>query len=468
MVQHKTLKLTAFLVASTLSSMSYGAGFAVAEQSVTGLGRAFAGSAAVADDASTIFFNPAGLTYLSNSELAAGLHVINPNSDFRNDGSTMPPDFLGAGGVEISGNGDDGGKLAAVPNLYYAHRLNDRMVAGIGINAPFGLVTEYDDDWVGRYHAIKSEMMTVNINPSFAFKANDKLSLGFGINLQYVDVELTKAVDFGGACAATAGALIAAGDFGNPLLPVAGNCATPQAFDGKNKLTADDWSWGYNLGLIYQATDATRIALAYRSKISHHLTGDGTFEVPNDSDVQTVAGAIGLTDASITGDIDLPESASFALHHQVNDQWAVMADASWTRWSRFQELAISSPDPTNKLNGSVPEKWENNMRYGLGLTYAHNNAWTFRAGVAYDESPISDKYRTARIAGEDRKWVALGASYKYSDNIMIDAGYTHIFVSDPSLEDESNHDDLGKSYTLSGDYDASVDILAVQMRWLFL
>jgi len=462
MAQQKTLKLTAFLMASTLSSMSYGAGFAIAEQSVTGLGRAFAGSAAVAEDASTIFFNPAGLTYLSNSELATGLHLINPNSDFRNDGSTMPPDFSGVGGAEISGNGDDGGKLAAVPNLYYAYRLNDSMVAGIGVNAPFGLVTEYDDDWVGRYHAIKSDMMTININPSFAFKANDKLSLGLGINLQYIDVELTKAVDFGGACfAAQAVPALAA---------VAATCATPQseALDGKNILKADDWSWGYNLGLIYQATDATRIALAYRSKISHHLTGQGTFEVPNNTAVQTVAGAIGLTDASITGDIDLPESASFALHHQVNEQWAVMADASWTRWSRFQELAISSPDPANKLNGSVPEKWANNMRYGLGLTYAHNNAWTFRAGFAYDESPVSNKYRTARIADEDRKWVALGASYKYSDNIMIDAGYTHIFVNDPSLEDESNHDDLGKSYTLSGDYKASVDILAVQMRWLFL
>jgi len=464
MAQHTKLKLTAFLMASTLSSMSYGAGFAIAEQSVTGLGRAFAGSAAVAEDASTIFFNPAGLTYLSNSEMAAGLHLINPKSDFRNNGSEMPDAFMGAGGANISGNGDDGGKLAAVPNLYYAHRLNDSMVAGIGVNAPFGLVTEYDDDWVGRYHAIKSDMMTININPSFAFKANDKLSLGFGVNLQYIDVELTKAVDFGGACAATAVNALAPA----PLRGVAATCAVPQSFDGKNTLKADDWSWGYNLGLIYQATDATRIALAYRSKISHHLEGEGTFEVPNNAAVQTVAGAIGITDASISGDIDLPESASFALHHQVNDQWAVMADASWTRWNRFQELAILSPDPANRLNGSVPEKWENNMRYGLGLTYAHSDKWTFRGGIAYDESPISDKYRTARIAGEDRKWVALGASYKYSDNITIDAGYTHIFISDPSLEDESNHNDLGESYTLSGDYKASVDIVAVQMRWLFL
>ena len=107
------------------------------------------------------------------------------------------------------------------------------------------------------------------------------------------------------------------------------------------------------------------------------------------------------------------------------------------------------------------------MRYGLGLTYTHSDTWTFRGGIAYDESPISDQYRTARIPGEDRKWVALGASYNYSDHITIDAGYTHIFVSDPSINDGTN-EDPASSYTLSGDYDASVDILGVQLRWLFL
>ncbi|NOQ81928.1 MAG: outer membrane beta-barrel protein [Methylophaga sp.] len=449
MTQHKTLKLTAFLMASTLSSMSYGAGFAIIEQSVTGLGRAFSGSAAVAEDASTIFFNPAGLTYLSHSEMAAGLNFINPESDFNNDGSTIAPAL---GGTDITGRGDDGGKLGIVPNFYYAHRLNDTMVAGIGVNAPYGLVTEYDDDWVGRYHAIKSDLLTININPSFAFKANEKLSLGFGVNLQYIDLELTNAVDFGSVCVANA---------------AGGICGPIQGNDGKAKLTADDWSWGYNLGLMYQATEATRVGLAYRSKISHHLTGEGKFSIPDDVPGAIVTGG-GFTDGSISGDVDLPESASFAIHHQINDQWAIMGDASWTRWSRFQELAISSPDAASRLNSVKAEKWDNNMRYGLGLTYAYNDKWTFRGGVAYDESPISDTYRTPRMPGEDRKWVALGASYKYSDNITVDAGYTHIFLSDPSLDDESNLDDPTLSYTLSGDYDASVDILGVQLRWLFL
>jgi len=446
MAQHKTLKLTAFLMASTLSSMSYGAGFAIAEQSVTGLGRAFAGQAAVAEDASTIFFNPAGLTYLKHSELAAGGHLIHPESDFTNQGSNAPA----LAGAPIPGVNDDAGELALVPNLYYAHRLNDTTVAGIGVNAPFGLVTDYSDSWVGRYHGIKSDLKTININPSIAFKTTDKLSLGIGVNLQYVDLQLTQAVDFGTICASAA---LAA-------------CAGPLSNDGKVNLEADDWSWGYNLGLIFQATDATRIALAYRSKITHTLTGEGAFSIPTaDPTALATLSAIGFNDGAISGGVDLPESASFAVHHQVNDKWAVMADASWTKWSRFQALTIESPDAASKLNSSKDEKWDNNMRYGLGLTYAHDDRWTFRGGVAYDETPISDQYRTPRIPGEDRKWLAVGATYKYSENITIDAGYTHIFVSDPSIDDETTD---ALAHELIGEYDASVDILAVQMRWLFL
>ncbi|MBL4761839.1 MAG: long-chain fatty acid transporter [Methylophaga sp.] len=442
MSQYKQIKLSVLLFALTFSTLSYSAGFAIIEQSVTSLGRAFAGSAAVAEDASTIFFNPAGLTYLSHSELATGLNFIVPRSEFNNDGSTIAPAL---GGAALSGREGDASNLAVVPNLYYAHRLNDDVVVGIGVNAPFGLVTEYSDNWVGRYHGIKSDLLTMNINPSIGFKATDRLSLGFGVNLQYVDLELTQAVDFGAVCA-DAGAVA---------------CAQPQQNDGKAKLTADDWSWGFNLGLIFQATDATRIALAYRSKVSHHLTGKGKFTIPSDPVVQAVAAGAGFADGAISGDIDLPESASFAIHHQINNKWAITGDASWTRWERFKELAIESP--VNRLSSVKEENWNNNMRYGLGLTYTPNDRWTLRGGIAYDETPVSDQYRTPRIPDEDRKWIAIGASYKYSDHITVDAGYTHLFVSSPSINDQT-----AQGYTLSGDYDASVDILGVQMRWIFL
>ncbi|NQZ54373.1 MAG: outer membrane protein transport protein [Piscirickettsiaceae bacterium] len=431
MAHQKVLKLTALLMASTLSSMSYGAGFAIIEQSVTGLGRAFAGSAAVAEDATTIFFNPAGLTYLSHAEIDTAAYYIDPDSKFSDNGSAVP-DLGGAGGFSgqaLTGGDGGNGVNAIVPNLYYAHPLNDRTVLGLGVTAPFGLVTDYNDTWQGRYHAVKSDLRTFNINPSFAYKATDKLSVGFGVNLQRISVKLTSMADLG----ALGG--------------------SPQAADGKARLEADDWSWGYNLGVIFQATDATRLALAYRSKISHTLTGDGKLRSSTD---------VVIADEKIKADIDLPETLSFALHHQINDKWAVMGDATWTRWSRFEELNIKSD---GSFLGSVKEEnWDDSMRYGLGITYNYNDKLTLRAGIAYDETPVkSAQFRTARIADEDRKWVALGASYKYSENITVDAGYTHIFISDTKI-DETNDN----GYNLNGEYEADVDIFGVQMRWMFL
>lgn len=429
------LSLLVFLGAA--ASTVHAAGYALNEQSITGLGRAFSGSAAVADDASTIFFNPAGLTQLESAELNLGMNFIAPYSKFENQGSSLPS-TLGGGPIN-GGNNGNAADSALLPNFYYAHPVNDKLVLGLGIGAPFGLVTDYSDDWVGRYHARKSDLKTININPSFGFKATDKLSLGAGINLQYADIELSQAIDFGGAA--------------NPILA--------QTLDGQVKVLADDWSWGYNLGLTYQFTDATRVGLSYRSKITHDLEGKGKFRVPNDPTAEAVANGGGFQNGDAEGQVTLPESVSLALHHQINNQWAVMADASWTRWSQFEELRIESD--VQRLNSEKPQDWENAMRYGLGLEYQHNEKWAWRAGVAYDETPVpSAQRKTPRIPDTDRKWVAFGASYAYSENLIIDAAYTHIFMSDSKIDDLTEQE-----YRLVGEYQAHVDIVGVQMRWLF-
>ena len=427
----KLVKLTAILGSTTFCSLAYGSGFAIQEQSITGLGRAFAGSAAVAEDGSTIFFNPAGLTQLKQREVDAAMNIILPQSDFNNSGSRVVDlgGFNGLSGQPLTGNdgsGSEGGKEAFVPNFYYVHPLNDSTVLGFGVNAPFGLVTDYSETWPGRYHAVTSDMLTLNFNPSVGYKVSDKLSVGFGISLQYIEVQLTQMADLG-----------AQGGF-------------PQAADGKIRLEGDDWSWGYNLGLTYQIQPATRIGIAYRSKISHGLEGDGK--------LWTSTGTK-LADQNIKADIDLPENLSLAVHHQLNTQWAISADISWTRWDRFHELNIKSTGGTFDL--VKPEKWHNTVRYGLGVDYQYNDKWTFRSGIAYDETPISNEFRTARIPGNDRKWISIGASYNVSDEIIIDAGYSHLFISDPKINEIDSN-----GYVLAGEYDASVDLLGIQLRWL--
>ncbi|AFJ03653.1 Long-chain fatty acid transport protein [Methylophaga frappieri] len=422
-------KLSLFLLFSLGASQASAAGYALIEQSVTGLGRAFSGSAAVADDASTIFFNPAGMAALEQREMALGLNYIAPTVDFDNADSSLPD-----GSALTGADGGDPGENAILPNLYYVHPLGNGWTAGIGITSPFGLVTDYHDNWIGRYHARKSDLKTVNINPSIAFQATEKLALGAGISLQYADIELSQAVDFGAAIGQS------------------------QMLDGQAKVLGDDWAWGFNLGLTYQFTPKTRLGLSYRSKIKHDLEGDGKFRIP--SGAEPIAAAGGAENGKISGSVTLPEIVSLALHHQFNSNWAIMADATWTRWSRFDALIIDSP--VVALNSEKTQDWDDTMRYGIGIEYTPGNQWQWRAGIAYDETPVPDStLRTPRIPDQNRKWLAFGATYSYNENIKIDAAYAHLFVSDSHIDDVNDN-----GYRLNGTYQTHIDLFAVQMRWI--
>ncbi len=415
-----------------------GAGFALVEQSVAGLGNAFAGGAAGAEDASTIFFNPAGLTRLEGQhQLLTGAHIIMPYVKFHNDRSTHVT------GAPLSGDdGDNGGETRVIPNLYYSRKVTDRFSVGIGVNSPFGLATKYDKEWVGRYHAVESDMLTININPSLAYKVTDQLSIGAGFNVQYLHAKLSNAVDFG-----TIGA----------SLHVPG--LLPQQNDGFVSLKGDSWGVGYNLGLLYEFNKTTRMGVAYRSAIDQDLEGKADFE--------NVPAALQSTfrDTDIKADITLPDSLSVSFFHQVNPQWAVMADFTWTDWKHFQDLTVQfdSGLPASITN----ENWQDSYRYSLGATYVPDKKWTFRVGTAYDRSAIPDKeHRTPRIPDSDRIWAALGLSYKISDMAGVDLGYAHLFVNDPEIDKTPTGNDKLRG-GLKGSFDAHINILSAQLSMKF-
>jgi len=387
-------------------------GFALVEESASGLGNAFAGGAASAEDASTLFFNPAGMTRLPGKQASLVLHAIKPTIEFSNTGSTAAP------GRPLGNGGGDAGDWAAVPNFYYAMELSPQLRAGIGISSPFGLKTEYDPDWMGRFLAIKSELQTVNINPSLAYKVNDQLSLGAGLDAQYIKAELTNAVNLGVA-------------------------------EGLAQVKGDDWSVGYNLGVLYELNPATRFGLAYRSDVRHKLEDDVTF-----------SGGVPAPNGPISAEITLPETVSLSGFHQINPQWAVMGDVTWTRWSRFKELRIVRD--TGAPVALTTENWDNTLRYSLGANYQATGKLKLRSGIAYDQSPVSDPYRTARIPDANRTWLSMGANYKLSQADSLDAGYAHIFVNNASI----NMGSAGTG-TLVGTYDNSVDILSVQYNHRF-
>ncbi|MHB1142032.1 MAG: OmpP1/FadL family transporter [Sulfuricaulis sp.] len=450
-----------FLVTSVVCLVSHSspvsaAAFALIEQGVKGLGNAYAGGAASAEDASTVFFNPAGMTRLSGRQAIAAGHLIRPSSKFSDGGSHISNTLGGA--PLTGGDGGDAGELAVVPNLYYVQEFANGYRFGLGINAPFGLATDYDDDWKGRYQAIRSEIITININPALAFKAGDRLSLGGGINLQYIDAELTSAVDYTVACFSALGAgTCSANGLGVGTLQ-------SSATSGMSSNTADDLSWGYNLGLLYEFSPDTRVGLAYRSKISHKLEGTGDFTIPTAA--STAGGAVGPTlsavfaDSNIFARITLPEMISASFYHQLDSKWAVMGDVTHTRWSRLPELRIDFENSL-KSDGVEALNWENTWRYSVGATYFQDDRWTWRGGIAFDETPIPNpESRTARLPDNDRKWLAVGGSYHGSKGMTVDFGYAHLFISDPQINRTGALGDV-----LIGTYSNTVDILSAQLNW---
>lgn len=422
--------IVASLLAGTAGSAS-AAGFALIEQNASGMGNAFAGGAAIAEDASTIFFNPAGMTYLPDNQLVIAGHAIKPSANFSNNGSHSV-----FGTATAGGNGGDAGDLAFVPNLFFSKAISPDVHLGIGISAPFGLKTQYDTGWAGRYQALRSELTTININPSVSFKANDQLSLGFGISAMRAEADLTNAVDLG---------------------TMTGVAALRQKFDGEARLKGDDWNFGWNAGAIFQINDATRVGLAYRSQVHQKLEGNVTFTLPAGTPAPLVAA---LPNGSISARLTTPDSLSASIFHKLNDQWDVMADATWTRWSTFKRLTAFRS--TGAIVTDVPENWENTIRLSAGTTYHYNDAFKVRAGIAYDESPVTDAFRTPRIPDNDRIWLSLGASYKVTEAGSIDVGYTHIFVKNSSINKVTDSSVAAIRDTLTGSYDSDVNILSAQ------
>lgn len=427
---------------------AHAAGFALIEQGVAGMGTAYAGAAATADTVDTLFFNPAGMTRLPGTQAGAAIHLVLPQTEFANSGST----FVVGGGPIPGGNGGDAGGLEAVPHTYISHQLDDRLWFGLAINAPFGLTTEYQADWVGRYHAIKSAVKTININPSIAFKASDRLSLGLGISAMYLEGEFTNAIDFG-----TLNQIpLIAGGLGGALGP-----AGPGQADGRSKIEGDSWGFGFNLGLLYEFSEDTRIGLHYRSEVEQDLEGDVTFNLP------APALAAVFSNAAVAADVALPATASISGFHRLNSEWAVMADYTWTGWDSIPELRF---DFANGLpDGVTTFNWKNTSRVSVGSTYAPmGSAWTYRFGAAYDESPIPDAAsRTARLPDADRVWLAIGAGIKVSENLNIDVGYAHLFIDDPRIAKTGAEPEDVTRGALNGTYDSSVDILSIEATYRF-
>ncbi|MDP1634333.1 MAG: outer membrane protein transport protein, partial [Gallionellaceae bacterium] len=404
-------------VACALQLMSGNASasaFALIEQS-SGLGNSFAGGAAAAEDAATIFFNPAGMSRLKGSQVTVAASFIDSSAKFSDTGSA------GAALQTAGGDGGNAGGLAVVPNTYFVTDVEPYLKFGLGINVPFGLATEYDPTWIGRFQAVKSKIETININPSLSYEASDSVSLGIGLNYQRITGELTSAVNYSAAAAQAA-----ADPSTDPAYVPALTALAGAQSEGVSTIKGDDTAWGYNLGVLFNVTPQTRVGMAYRSKIKYTLKGTVSF-----ADVPVLLSASPLlANGDVVLPITMPDSFSISGFHQTGNGWDIMADATWTGWSVLQEMKIDRSNGSNVL--TVQEKWKDTWRVALGATWHYNEQWLARIGTAYDQTPMSDTYRTARIPDNDRTWISVGGQYKTSQAGTIDFGYAHLFVKDAS------------------------------------
>lgn len=417
------LGIAAFLAPITLQA----AGFSLLEQTGSGIGYAYAGAAAAADDASDMYFNPAALSLLDSPQIVLAAHGIDLQTKFRDRGSTLPPAGLGV--LPTGVTHDDAGNSIIVPNGYFACPIGRRWAVGLGLNVPFGLNTRYSDPWIGRFQGLRNNLKTLNANPALAYRMNDFVSLGAGLNYQWAKAELSNAVLLG------------------------------PGLEGRALLDVDDEAWGWNAGVIFKLPAATRIGLSYRSRLEHTFSGNTTVSTLAGTVIPTVSGAT-------SADITFPDTAEISVVQPLDPGFELRGDLTWMGWSKIDAVSLldtATGLPRDVLNFALKDA----VRVALGMGYKWSEQWTWRAGIAWDQSPVRNSTRSVRLPDTDRKWLTVGARWSPSRKLWVDAGYAHLFFDDASID--STRAQLGApasfSSVVTGSYDDAANILSIQLTW---
>ncbi|KXF79995.1 outer membrane protein transport protein [Enterovibrio coralii] len=399
-VTNRTL-LSAAIALATFQA--HGAGFQISEHSASGLGRAFAGEAAIADNAAVAVRNPAAMTMFDSAQLSGGISFIQPDVNAKvNTVGTNPASAIPNTTSDHSGVAPD----AIVPNIHYVRPLNEKSAIGVSAFSNFGLATEYPSDSAAGLIAGQTELTTVDFNVNYAYKITPEWSLGFGLNAIYADASLVR----------NAGAAA----FSSTDLQ---NLGLTSPSDQVTNLKGDGWGFGWNVGVLWEINENNRLGLSYRSETDITLEGDyrGTSSPSTVINNTTVPGEL---------ELNLPDILEFSGYHKLAPKWAIHYSAMRIGWSSFQELRATGSSCTSTAGAGVclqkDEKWDDSWRYAVGATHYLNNQWTLRAGIALDESPVPDSHRTMSIPDTERNWYSIGATYKASDNLTIDGGFAYL------------------------------------------
>jgi long-chain fatty acid transport protein len=433
--------LTCSALAILLAPAASASGWQLREQSPSAQGNSFAGISAGGADIGGMFFNVATLTRFQGNEIVAGGSLIQPSA--RLEGGSAARAVALGGGAIAGGAGGDAGQSAILPALYALWSLSPELKFGFSANSPFGLTSNYGSDWMGRYHAMKSTMTIVEVAGNVAWRLSPRWSLGAAIVGRHVDATLSNAVDFGAIGAAY-------------HLPG----FAPGAQDGIATVKGSQWRAGYKVGVLFEASPVFRVGAAYHSAIDFRLKGEVAYQgVP-----AALAGS--FKDGGATPIANQPGTAMLGVAWDATPALTLQAEAARTFWSHFQDIRIAFG--SGQADSLTPEHWQDSWFLALGLTWHPAGAWTLRTGVALDQTPTTDAFRTPRIPDGERFWVSAGAGYAFSKAFSVDLGCSHLFVKNSALALTASPG--GPDFfrgTITGAFHNHVDILALQGRLKF-
>ena len=438
----KLLSLAIISGLITPSAMVSAAGFQLAEYSATGLGRAYAGEAAIADNASTQWRNPAMLTYLEGTQISTGAIYVNPNIDLTGqvDGSKSANPRMG----QTPANAHDFADAAVIPNLYISHRYSDALALGFALGTNYGMETNLGNDFAASHFGNEASVKTMEANLNLGYKLTPEWSLGGG--LRYVQGE--------GSFGASAPAKNIAQ---NPLTGAV--FAFPQGTKLKY-MEGDDNAFGWQIGTAWQINSDHRLGFTYKSEVKLKLEGYATGVGFGLFNGQRDNGSM---------DLALPATAELASYHQINDKLALHTSVNWTDWSSFEKLEAQL---NTKGSQTVKEEhWKDNYRFAMGATYQLDPKLLLRSGLAYDTSAVDDKNRTTTIPETDRTWLSLGASYEVTQQFTLDAGLTYMIARDASIRESRGYASDNTAQALGGEFTGEVSgniwLVGLQANYIF-
>jgi len=413
MSQKTLFKKTALAVAvAIVSTSAWSAGFQLNEFSSSGLGRAYSGEGAIADDAGNVSRNPALITMFDRPTFSMGAVYIDPDVNV-----TGKSNLTGQ-----SANQDNIAPVAWVPNMHFVMPINDQFGWGASVTSNYGLATEFNDSYAAGIYGGKTDLQTINLNLSGAYRLDSNWSFGVGFDAVYAKAKIERY----------------AGSLGPLLAGQLQGMVPPSMLDGINSpddqiayLKGDEWGFGWNAGILYELDKNNRWGLTYRSEVK--IDFDGDYKSSIDPNLSNIFASMGLTGLPAgTGGrtqsgaltLNLPEMWEVSGYNRVAPQWAVHYSLTYTSWSQFQELKATGNDGQTLFYKD--ESFKDAYRIALGTTYYYDKNWTFRTGIAFDDSPVPADKRSISIPDQDRLWLSAGMTYAFNDDASVDVGASYM------------------------------------------